>query len=136
MTNKSLFLKVNFQKALKSLYHSGVMQWMWQKTKVKRIFSKILNHPEKIFSCYLFRCLLWLVFSALMLILCGHYDLYPDSVWYIILSCVFVCLCGIGKRCLVERSHRSRKWSLPPEGGNISGFKHFQTFLWHTCLSH
>lgn len=38
---------------------------------------------------------------------------------------VSMCLCGIGKR-VVERSHSSRKSSLPPEGGNISRCKHFQ----------
>lgn len=39
--------------------------------------------------------------------------------------CVSMCLC-IGKRCLVERSHSSRKSSLPPEGGNTGACKHFQ----------
>lgn len=50
--------------------------------------------------------------------------------------CVSMCLCSIGKRCLVERSHSNRKSSLPPEGGNTSGCKNFevsygeqQTFL-------
>lgn len=50
--------------------------------------------------------------------------IYIQILFYILtVPFVSMRLCGIGKCCLVERSHSSRKSSLPPEGGNISDYK-------------
>lgn len=44
-------------------------------------------------------------------------------------------LCSVGKLCLDNLTHSSRKSSLPAEGGNVSDLQTFSTALNNRCLS-